>query len=99
GGDVYWITRRSGLLMRVPSSGGATTTLASGLQGPDSIAIDATGIYVADVDGTTITRFPLACGGGGEVLSTNHYKLGMALDSGALHWADIWDKSIVRLAE
>jgi hypothetical protein len=43
----------------VPKSGGRPVVLESGLADPSAIAVDATGIYVANTAGGSIEKIPI----------------------------------------
>jgi hypothetical protein len=55
----------AGRVLRLPRSGGDATPLASGFRAPDALAVDATSVYVLDLDG--LWRVDKATGRRGEL--------------------------------
>jgi hypothetical protein len=49
---VYWVNESAGTLVRLPKAGGNVVVLASGLVGPQHIAVDAQRVYVQSFNGT-----------------------------------------------
>jgi hypothetical protein len=48
--NVYWPEFEAGKVLMVPRSGGRVTTLASGRNGPRSVAVDSSYVYWTDRD-------------------------------------------------
>jgi hypothetical protein len=89
--DGVYVTRKDTLLL-VPADGSAVRTLASNLQHPSLVAVDASGVYVAlgnlD-DGSTggVVRVPHG-GGAPTVMATGQPAIfALALDDVAVYWA------------
>ncbi|WP_164000779.1 signal integration modulator SinM [Pyxidicoccus caerfyrddinensis] len=55
----------AGQVLKLPRSGGAATPFATGFRAPDAIAVDATSVYVLDLDG--LWRVDKATGKRGEL--------------------------------
>jgi hypothetical protein len=72
----------AGTVADVPISGGAATTLTSGLRNPTAIAVDATSINVAnDVSRGSVVRLPLVGGNAIPLAIGQHAPSAIAADS------------------
>ncbi|HZZ83409.1 MAG TPA: Ig-like domain-containing protein [Anaeromyxobacteraceae bacterium] len=99
GTNLYWTERASGSplgeVRGIATSGGAATTLASGISMPTGIAADAASVYF--IAGGAVRKVPLS--GGTPVmlaiLTGSGDLTGVGLDSTYYYWADIG--SIYRL--
>jgi hypothetical protein len=92
--NVYWAEARNGTIMSVPVTGGVATTLASGLNDPDQIAIDDCNLYVT-------TGFESGSGAGtiirvakdGHAVTTlatgQNDPSGIAVDSTSVYWTTV----------
>jgi hypothetical protein len=58
---LYWVKDSAGTVSKIPRAGGARVQLASGVDEPASIAVDATDAYVT-AHGGSVLRIPLAGG-------------------------------------
>jgi hypothetical protein len=73
-----------GSVMRVPLAGGTPTPLATGLCGPNSIAIDAVNAYVV-VSSASILKIPLA--GGAPTTLAHGFSIGtLAVDATSVYY-------------
>jgi hypothetical protein len=100
--NVYWTnydsqyapgggSGTSGSVMKQPLTGGGTPiALATGLEGPTAIAIDATNVYFAQSVGGTIKSVPIASTGSGPVtvLATLQTPYGIAVQNGVVYWTN-----------
>jgi hypothetical protein len=100
--NVYWTnydsqyapgggSGTSGTVMKQPLTGGGTPiALATGLQGPTAIAVDATNVYFAQSVGGTIKSVPIASTGSGPVtvLATLQTPYGIAVQSNVVYWTN-----------
>jgi hypothetical protein len=94
-GHVYYTNAASGSVGRVDKHGGDGKTLASGLSGPVAIAVDSSGVYVAESgDDGAIVRV-LHSGGGGTARIATHRPgpHGIVLTDTDILWIDdgVWD--------
>jgi hypothetical protein len=94
-GHVYYTNAASGSVGRVDKHGGDGKTLASGLSGPVAIAVDSSGIYVAESgDDGAIVRVLHAGGGGAARIATHRPgPHGIVLTDTDVLWIDdgAWD--------
>ena len=100
--NVYWTnydgqyapgggSGTSGTVMKMALTGGGTPiALASNLQGPTAIAIDATNVYFAQSVGGTIKSVPIASTGSGPVtvLATAQTPYGIAVQNNVVYWTN-----------
>jgi hypothetical protein len=94
--SVYWVDaggQGPGSLMKVPRNGGAPQTLATGLDDPTGLAIDADNAYVTTGFSSTtpgaIVKVPL---GGGSVIvlaSGLNEPSGIAVDASSVYWTNL----------
>jgi hypothetical protein len=96
--SVYWVDAGGigpGALMKVPIGGGTPKTLASGLNGPTSLAIDATYAYITT--GATsnslgaIVRVPLTGGAVTVLACAQNQPWSIAVDATGVYWSAIED--------
>jgi hypothetical protein len=52
GADVVWTDAQAGTITRAPKTGGATTIVQAGVQGPNAVAADDAGVYFTSEGGT-----------------------------------------------
>jgi hypothetical protein len=89
-GDLYWANAGSrgtptGSIARVDASG-AISMIATAQGFPYDLAVDAEGVYWANLEEGTIMRAPLA-GGPARVLAANEdLPLGLAVDAATIYW-------------
>lgn len=92
--NVYWIDlgippNPNGAVKKVPTSGGATTVLASGLGGPAALAIDATSVYFTLAGSLgKIMKVPLA-GGTPVTLCAQPATAAIEVDAHDVYWGDL----------
>ena len=89
-GDVYVVDSFSGThsLYQVAPNG-ITTTIISGLQRPESVAVDgANNVYVVDESGATTQYSPSGSGFQSTLLSTPSSMLSLAIGGGTLYLGD-----------
>lgn len=82
---VYWTDWEKGLLQSCPRGGGAVTTLASGLDRPYALLVDAGTLYFAER--TSIRKAP-AAGGAVAVVAAGISPWHLAKDATHLYWTD-----------
>jgi hypothetical protein len=81
----------SGTVMKMPLTGGGNPiALATGLQGPTAIAIDATNVYFGQSVGGSVKSVPIASTGSGPVtvLASNQTPYGVAVQGGIVYWTN-----------
>ena len=62
-GNLYVANAFGNTVSEVPKTGGAPTTFATGLAGPEGLAFDTAGnLYVANFDGNSVSIVPSAGG-------------------------------------
>ena len=95
--NVYWVNAGSvgtGSLMKVPVNGGNAQTLASGLDDPTGLAIDATSAYVTLGFSSlgsqgAIIKVPLAGGAVTTLASGQNQPSGIAVDATSVYWTTV----------
>ena len=94
GGNVYWTEYDVGLIAACPAAGCASgpTTFASSQVGPTAVAVDATGIYWTNTNGTLLRCASTSCPGGPEKLwlgtGTEAQTTALAADARNLYWTN-----------
>jgi hypothetical protein len=97
--NVYWTVAGvgasiPGTLLSVPLGGGATTTLATGLDTPSALAADGTNVYWVSPTQGTVMKVPVG-GGAITTLAWNQDDpTDIALDATSVYWAT--DSAILR---
>jgi hypothetical protein len=89
-GDTYYSNAPAGAVMKVRNDGtGAPTTLASGLGGPTSLAVDGSGVYVAETgDSGAIAWIPNGGGAPMRLATGQPAPHAVALTSDEVFWVD-----------
>lgn len=103
GNNVYWTNydgasaifvgtpTNAGTVMEVPLGGGTPVTLASALQGPWGIAVDAANVYFTTAGGNKVKSVPIDSGGNGPVtiLAEDQYTpTAIAVDASNVYWVN-----------
>lgn len=73
-------------MMKAAISGGAPTTLASGQNHPEAIAVDATSAYWMDRASNTVMKVALSGGTPSTLASGQNAPGGIAVDSMNVYW-------------
>jgi hypothetical protein len=99
--NIYWTTPSNaqpnsmggitldGTLKKCPLAGcsGAPTTLASGLNSPATIAVDATNVYLATLNGSTVAQCGIGGCGTPTTLAVGQANAsGVAVDATSVYW-------------
>ena len=85
--SVYWSTT-SGKIMTVPLAGGSATTLATGQNQPEDIAVGTDGVYWVNYFGATVMKMPLSGGDAIAIASGQGSPSGIAVDASSVYWAN-----------
>jgi len=89
---VYWTEQTTGLLKKVPTSGGSVTTLASGLSAPLRLAVDETRIYwIENSSGAGLGSIKEISKNGGVVTTLAaglDYPKDIAVDLNNIYWSE-----------
>jgi hypothetical protein len=89
--NIYWSDRLSGVVSKVPRSGGTAVDIAKNMMS-DYLAVDADHLYVAFYETSGgIQKIPLAGGAPELVASEQGFVQGMVLDSQFVYWASTLD--------
>jgi hypothetical protein len=102
--NVYWTSAEdpsgnqgNGSVMSAPLGGGALTTLASGQNTPDGIAVDSTSVYWID-SGTGVLQSCPVGGGPAVTLATGqNFAYNIAVDSNYVYWATYYGGSVLKV--
>ncbi len=93
--SLYWTALGStstfgdGRVMKMPLAEGTPTTLVAALNSaPESIAINATGVYWADTDAKAIMRVPLAGGAATVLAGAQVAPTGVSADAANVYWTN-----------
>ncbi len=82
--SLYWLDN-GGTVSKVGTNGGVITTLATGLRGPISIAVDSTNVYWTDSVSGGVSKVGIN-GGSVITLATGSQSYGIAVDSTDVYW-------------
>jgi hypothetical protein len=89
----------TGFVMKVPKSGGTSTTIATLQSLPLRMALDAAYLYFTDVDGGTVVKVPKA-GGPPVILASGQARpVAIAVDDTNVYWANIAADTIMKVAK
>jgi hypothetical protein len=93
--SVYFTTYANpGAVMKVPKAGGPAVTLASGLDYPDQIAMDATDLYVTVGGSGSILRLAKDGSDTATVVTGIGGPSGIVMDETTLYWCDYFGNRI-----
>lgn len=98
---VYYASRTTGSVKRVTKVGGISDVMASGVDAPTAIAVDASGIYFASEDGGLIMSCPLTgCPGDPLILAERQAQpYAIAVDDVAVYWITRRGGTVMRVAK
>jgi hypothetical protein len=88
---LYWV---SGSVGKIPLAGGASTTLAGNVTGPQEqtagpgIAVDSSFVYWTNESGGTVEKVPLNGGAVITLASDQGFPSGLAIDDHSVYWAN-----------
>jgi hypothetical protein len=84
--SLYWTDAYGNAVTKAPLAGGATTSLATGQDGPSAIAVDSTNVYWIDYSGGTVMKVAKA-GGAPVILAIGQSAPGnIAVDAVNVYW-------------
>jgi hypothetical protein len=93
--NLYWTDAVAGAVMKVGKQGGNPTALASGLSGPQALAVDVAAVYWTNIatGGQDGTIAMVAKGGGATTtLATAQFRpTAIAVDAANVYWANSGD--------
>lgn len=95
GTSVYWTDDGAGTVVKMALSGGAPVTLASGLDTPDSIALDAANVYFTEGSGPgQVMKMPLSGGTPVKLADDPLGPSGLEVDTTNVYWTEnYYDKN------
>jgi hypothetical protein len=85
---VGWGAGANGQIVKVPLAGGSLSVLASGLESPARLAVNASDVYWAGYGSNAIMAVPLAGGAMATVVANEWHPWSVAVDSTNLYWTD-----------
>jgi hypothetical protein len=85
----------AGAVMQVPLDGGTPLPLATGLNGPYGIAVDAANVYFTTADGYVMS-VPIGGGAPTTLAANQDLPAGIAVDQSHVYWANNTGASILR---
>jgi hypothetical protein len=85
GSTVFWLDASGQKVMKIPTSGGNPTTLATGQNGLTEIAADATNVYWTVTNDSRVMKVA-AAGGTPVILASNENSFGIAVDATYAYW-------------
>jgi hypothetical protein len=104
--SVYFATTTAtglGFVMKVPLGGGNPVALASG-EPPNSIAVDATGVYWTNNDlsaaagAGAVMKLPLEGGVPTMLALAQNAPMGIAVDATSIYWTNLYDGTVMRVS-
>jgi len=96
--NIYWTDFTTGAVMATPLSGGAETTLATGIA-PYGIATDGISVYWSDWGAGNIVRVTIDGGAITTLVSGQDNPLTIALDSTRVYWASYNRGTVLSVAK
>ncbi|MGA9654616.1 MAG: SUMF1/EgtB/PvdO family nonheme iron enzyme, partial [Polyangia bacterium] len=96
--NVYWMAAGDGTVMKVSKSGGAPTTIVSGLSADiGTFAIDATSIYWNTFNSGTVMKVPIAGGIPTTLASGQNGPAGITVDATNVYWTNWHDGTVMKV--
>jgi sugar lactone lactonase YvrE len=97
-GYVYWTTTNS--VLRVPTGGGATETVASSQASPAGVAVDSSGVYWANRSSSGTIQHVTSPGANVQTLATGQNDPhGIALDANTVYWTNTAAGQVMKVAK
>lgn len=87
GNDIYWTEYSNGMIKKMPKTGGAVTTLATGSNSPSNLVVYDSTVYWLEFTNPGRVLKASVNGGSTTVIAYEANTIGIATDSANIYWA------------